>query len=138
MVQMAEKKLKSYSKLKYFLPPQVMDTHTLDYPTGSYDTVVDTFGLCSYDDPVEALREMTRVCKPDGRILLIEHGKGTSEWINNLLNSNAENHAHNWGCIYNRDIESIVRSSGLEIVDMSRWHFGTTYVIEAKPKSSSS
>ena len=33
----------------------------------SFDTVVDTFGLCSFDDPVAVLKEMQRVCKPDGK-----------------------------------------------------------------------
>lgn len=41
----------------------------------SFDTVVDTFGLCSFDDPVAVLKEMQRVCKPDGKILLLEHGR---------------------------------------------------------------
>jgi len=40
-----------------------------------YAAVVDTFGLCSFSDPVEALREMKRVVKPGGKILLLEHGK---------------------------------------------------------------
>jgi hypothetical protein len=29
---------------------------------GEFDTVVDTFGLCSCADPVAALREMSKVC----------------------------------------------------------------------------
>lgn len=46
----------------------------LPFADASFDTVVDTFGLCSFDDPVAAVREMARVCRPDGSILLIEHG----------------------------------------------------------------
>jgi methyltransferase OMS1 len=43
------------------------------FPNGCFDTVVNIFGLCSYDDPVQVLQEMARVCKPDGKILLLEH-----------------------------------------------------------------
>jgi SAM-dependent methyltransferase len=36
--------------------------------------VIDTFGLCSFENPREVLTEMQRVVKHDGRILLLEHG----------------------------------------------------------------
>lgn len=48
---------------------------SLPYADETFDTVVDTFGLCSFYDPVKALQEMARVCKRDGRILLLEHGR---------------------------------------------------------------
>jgi len=40
----------------------------LPLETGAYDCVVDTFGLCSMDDPVGALLEMQRVCRPGGKV----------------------------------------------------------------------
>jgi methyltransferase OMS1, mitochondrial len=110
-----------------------MNAHNLLYDNESFDTVIDTFGLCSYDNPINVLNEMKRVCKKDGKILLLEHGKGSYNWINNVINSGAERHAHNWGCIWNRDILELVEKAGLRIVSSHRWHFGTTYIIEAKP-----
>lgn len=47
----------------------------MDSADDMFDFVVDTFGLCSFNDPVNVLREMARVAKPDGKILLLEHGK---------------------------------------------------------------
>lgn len=116
---------------------RVMNAHDIRYPDSHFDTVIDTFGLCSYDDPIKVLKEMSRVCKKDGKILLLEHGKGSYDWINDILDKSAHTHAHNWGCIYNKDIKQLVVDSGLKIVNVSRWHFGTTYVIEAKPTPSS-
>lgn len=48
------------------------------FPDNSFDTVVDTFGLCSFDDPIAVLKELQRVCKPNGKILLLEHGRSKS------------------------------------------------------------
>lgn len=47
---------------------------------------MDTFGLCSYEDPVKALTEMQRVCKKGGRILLLEHGRSYMRVVSMLLN----------------------------------------------------
>ena len=100
----------------------------LDFPDNTFDTVVDTFGLCSFDDPVAALKEMERVCKPNGKILLLEHGRSkTWHWITNHLDQNAERHAQNWGCVWNRDLDRMIQQSGLELDTLHTWHFGTTY-----------
>ena len=55
------------------------------------------------------LQEMSRACKPDGQILLLEHGVGTSPWINKMLHNGAEQHLKHWGCQWDRDIEGIVK-----------------------------
>jgi SAM-dependent methyltransferase len=46
----------------------------LPVPSGSFDTVVCTYTLCSVQDPGQALREMRRVLRPGGRLLFAEHG----------------------------------------------------------------
>ena len=99
---------------------------------GSFDTVVDTFGLCSYEHPEESLANIVKMTKPDGTVLLLEHGLGTWEFINNILNRNAEKHAEKWGCVYNRDIGRIVASAGLKIVEERRTHLGTTHLYVCK------
>ena len=103
--------------------------------TGSVDTVVDTFGLCSYEDAVGALREMKRVVKRDGgRVLLLEHGRSEYGWLSNILDHFADAHARRWGCYWNRDILKLIEDAGLEIVEKSTHHLGTTFVIEATPR----
>ena len=84
--------------------------------------------------PCCCLQEAARACKPDGRILLIEHGRSTYDYLNNLLDDSAAQHKAKWGCEWNRDINEIVAAAGLEIIAKQRWHFGTTYVYTAKPR----
>ncbi|KAJ3104699.1 Methyltransferase-like protein 7B [Phlyctochytrium planicorne] len=111
----------------------LMDSTHIPRPNESFDTVVDTFGLCSFPDPVSCLKEMKRVCKRDGKILLLEHGRSKWDWLNAALDKTALSHAKEWGCWWNRDIEKMVKDAGLHIVSSKRYHFGTTYEIVASP-----
>ena len=104
------------------------------YPRHTFDTIVDTFGLCSFDDPISVLKELQRVCKPNGKILLLEHGRSkTWNGLSNYLDKNAERHAKNWGCVWNRDLDDILEQSGLVVEQLDTWHFGTTYYVVCRP-----
>ncbi|KAF5680374.1 Methyltransferase mitochondrial [Fusarium heterosporum] len=97
-------------------------THT----TTKYDTVIQTFGLCSVSDPVAVVNNLAKAVKPgSGRIILLEHGKGWFGIVNGLLDKNAGKHFEKYGCWWNRDIEALVeeaasKTPGLEIVKVER------------------
>jgi methyltransferase OMS1 len=65
----------------------------------------------------------------------LEHGRGTWDWINNIIDSSADRHHKQYGCWYNKNILSIVQEAGLQVDSCWRWHFGTTYFIVASPAS---
>lgn len=46
----------------------------LPLPARSVDTIVVTWSLCSIAEACEALSEMRRVLRPEGRLLFVEHG----------------------------------------------------------------
>ncbi len=50
-----------------------MDAQHLEFADHSFDTVVSTCVFCSVPDPLAGLREIHRVLKPGGRLLMIEH-----------------------------------------------------------------
>ncbi len=50
-----------------------MDIQALAFPDNTFDTVVSTCVFCSVPNPVEGLKEIRRVLKPDGQLLMIEH-----------------------------------------------------------------
>ena len=114
------------------------DAESTGLPDNAFDTVIDTFGLCSYDHPVAVLNEMARVCKSNGKILLLEHGRSkTWEFMSNFLDRHAEQHAAHWGCVWNRDLEALVEQANLEIDTMHKFHFGTTYYMVCRPRKAS-
>ena len=53
---------------------RVMDCHALDLPDDTYDVTGSLFGVMLVPDQAQALREMVRVTKPGGRVLLIAYG----------------------------------------------------------------
>ncbi|MFC1534833.1 class I SAM-dependent methyltransferase [Thermodesulfobacteriota bacterium] len=50
-----------------------MDVQHLGFEENTFDTIFTTFVFCSVPDPILGLRELRRVCKLNGRLLLIEH-----------------------------------------------------------------
>jgi SAM-dependent methyltransferase len=46
----------------------------LPLPDHSFDTAVSVLTLCSVSDPAQVLRELHRALRPEGRLLLLEHG----------------------------------------------------------------
>ena len=54
---------------------RVMDCHALELPTASFDVVGSLFGVMLVNHQPQALREMARVTKPGGRVLLIAYGQ---------------------------------------------------------------
>ncbi|KAF3919420.1 hypothetical protein ABW21_db0208009 [Orbilia brochopaga] len=104
-------------------------------PSGEgFDRVVQTMGLCSQKSPVDTLRNLERHCKPGGKILLLEHGRSHYDWLNSILDTYVLDHARSWGCFWNRDIGQLLRESGLVVTRISRFHLGTTWLIEASPR----
>lgn len=138
MLEQALEKIKSLSieQQARFAVLQASAENLSALPNQSFDTVVDTFGLCSYDDPKQVLREMDRVCKPNGKILLLEHGRSkTWDFVTKHLDEHAESHARNWGCVWNRDLDELLEQSGLKVETLHRWHFGSTYYVVCRSSS---
>src|SRR6266849_3985920 len=109
----------------------IMDAGRLAFPDGSFDTVVSTLGTCTFPDPVEALREMRRVCRQGGRILLLEHGRSKRPGIAAWQDRHAAKWAAHLGCWWNRDPLENVRKAGLEPHEATRGFLGMVQVIQA-------
>jgi ubiquinone/menaquinone biosynthesis C-methylase UbiE len=95
----------------------------------SVDTIVMSWALCTIPNPAQALREMARVLKPQGRMIFVEHGlspdSGVRAWQNGL---NPIWSRVTGGCNLNRKIDDLLVSSGFNIVELR-----TTYLPGPRP-----
>jgi ubiquinone/menaquinone biosynthesis C-methylase UbiE len=54
------------------------DVTNLKFEDNSFDTIVTSCTFCSVPDPVKGLKELNRVLKPDGQLLMFEHVRPTN------------------------------------------------------------
>jgi ubiquinone/menaquinone biosynthesis C-methylase UbiE len=110
------------------------DAQTLPFRDKSFDTVVSSLTTCTFPNPVTALREMRRVCKSEGKILLLEHGRSDREWLARWQDRHADKFAKPLGCHWNREPLNLVRQAGLRMNEVRRTFFGIFHQIEAVPE----
>ena len=131
MLNVARKRAEKLSMNVDFL---LTDAQALPFCGKSFDTVLSSLTTCTFPNPVLALQEMARVCKPTGRVLLLEHGRSNREWLGRWQDRREDSFANLLGCHWNREPLEIAREAGLNIVTAWRTFFGVFNVIEAKPR----
>jgi phosphatidylethanolamine/phosphatidyl-N-methylethanolamine N-methyltransferase len=67
---------------------KVMDATSMDFGDNEFDTALATYTISAVPDPVAVLREMRRVVKPGGRIVILNHFRSdrrTMGWLEDLV-----------------------------------------------------
>ncbi len=91
------------------------DAQALDFPDSTFDTAVATFVFCSVPDPVLGLRELARVVRPGGQVLLLEHMRSANSILGALMDFVNPLVVRLMGANVNRRTVDNVRASGLQI-----------------------
>jgi len=131
--RMLERAQRKASALGLEVELQEMDVQHLVFPDHVFDTVFATFVFCSVPDPVLGLRELRRVCKPDGRLLLLEHmrpGNTLQGLLFDLLNPMV---VRMMGANINRRTMKNIRRAGWQIRVQDRLSSDIFWWIEAEP-----
>ena len=110
-----------------------MDAQDLAFPDDSFDTVISALSTCTFPDPVAALQEMERVCKPGGTIRLVEHGRSAVGPVALFQDWRADAHYEQAGCRWNQEPREVVGDAGLTVRDASTGLLGMLTTFEIDP-----
>ena len=110
-----------------------MDAQNLAFPDQCFDTVFATFVFCSVPDPVQGLRELRRVCKPDGRLVLLEHVRPDSKLLGNFFDVLNPFVVRMMGANINRRTIDNIKEAGWQIQTEKKLSSDIVWLIEATP-----
>lgn len=88
--------------------------------TGSMDTVVTTWTLCSIDDLEAGLAEVRRVLRPGGRLLFLEHGRSPDPGVARRQDRLDPVIHMVAGCHPNRSIDTAIEQAGFRFTSIER------------------
>jgi ubiquinone/menaquinone biosynthesis C-methylase UbiE len=107
-----------------------MDVCALPLPDASFDTVVTVCTFCSVPRPVAGLRELRRVLKPDGQLLMFEHVRSKIGVVGVLLDLMTQL-SRRFGPELNRDTVANVVKAGFTLRREENIYLDVVKTIEA-------
>lgn len=93
-----------------------MDIQNLEFPDNTFDTVISTCVFCSVPDPVQGLKEIRRVTKPNGKIIMLEHMRSENQIIGKFMDILNPIGLYFIGANINRRTIDNIHSSNMKIV----------------------
>lgn len=111
-----------------------MDVQSLDFPDDSFDAAVATFVFCSVPDPIQGMKELARVVRPGGRIVLLEHVRLDRPFLGWLMDRINPLVVRMMGANINRRTVENAKVAGLELESVENiTGNGLIKLIDARP-----
>ena len=108
------------------------DVQRLGFADQWFDTAVTVCTFCSVPDPVRGLRELRRVLRPEGRLLLFEHVRSRIApigWMQDLMTPITRR----LGPDMNRDTLANVQRAGFHVLRETNVYLDIVKAVEAVP-----
>lgn len=130
MLRRAENRIRSS---KAVINLAIMDAENLALPDNSFDAIITTYVFCSVPDPVRGLKELKRVCRPDGKIYFLEHVLSTKLFMKTFMNWLNPLTVSLFGFNINRRTVDNIKKAGLTIIEEKNLRSDIFKFIIAKP-----
>ncbi|MFC7062000.1 class I SAM-dependent methyltransferase [Halobacillus seohaensis] len=117
------------------VPIRVHDAKAEQLPFNdqTFDSVVATLVFCTISDPVLALNEIERVCKPGAKVILFEHVRTEPNWVactQDILTPLWKRMCG--GCHLNRNTLDLLEKSNLTVEHVDSYYKGIFLTIIAR------
>jgi ubiquinone/menaquinone biosynthesis C-methylase UbiE len=109
------------------------DAEALPFPDASFDTGAISLALCTIPDPAKALLELGRICRPGGRIVMLEHVRSTARPLAAVQKVLSPLNERAVGCHLDRDTFALARSLGFSIDETQSRLFNSVQLVIARP-----
>lgn len=110
---------------------KVADAQHLPFPDATFDTVIATLALCSIPDDAAAVREIARVLRPGGAVVLLEHVRSPSRAVRAAQRLLEPLLLRLEGDHLLREPEKRVQQAGLQIALLERSRLGLVLRVKA-------
>lgn len=95
-----------------------MDAQELAFADNVFDCVLTSCVFCSVPNPLQGLKEIRRVCKAGGKIVMIEHVRSKGPWLGRLMDLMNPIPLHIYGANINRRTVEELQVAGFRAVDI--------------------
>lgn len=114
MIAHAKRKIKDKKNIKLI----EMNAENMEFADNTFDTVLTSCVFCSVPDPIKGLKEMRRVCKNNGKIIMLEHMRSNHEAVGKFMDIINFIPLHIWGANINRKTMENLRKAGFKEEDI--------------------
>ena len=99
-----------------------MDAANLTFADGSFDIVYAPYVISVVSDPLRVVREMHRVCRPGGKIVILNHFRSLSPFVSRLERAISPFTVH-IGFKADLDLPGFLAQAGLDPVSIEKVSF---------------
>lgn len=110
-----------------------MDAETTGFRANSFDTVVTVCVLCTVKHPVPCLKELKRVLKPEGRLVMFEHVLSRNPFYALALKTMSNLTEMLEGTYLDRHTVNNAEKAGFEILSHKNVYLDIVKALVAKP-----